>query len=278
MILEESYTLSNGVEIPRLGLGTWLVGDGDVAQAVEHALRIGYRLIDTAQAYDNESGVGDGIRSSGVKREEIFVTSKVAAEIKSYREAVASIDESLRKLGLDDIDLMLIHCPQPWDEFGGAERYFAGNLEVWRALEEAHEAGKLRAIGVSNFEQPDIDNILESCDVAPMVNQILAHIGRTPAELIEYSQARGMLVEAYSPLGHGNLLKNETVAALAERYGVSLPRLAIRYALQLGLLPIPKSADPEHIETNARVDFEISKEDMDFLRNLEIVRDPDDAD
>ena len=250
MILEESYTLSNGVEIPRLGLGTWLVGDGDVAQAVEHALRIGYRLIDTAQAYDNESGVGDGIRSSGVKREEIFVTSKVAAEIKSYREAVASIDESLRKLGLDDIDLMLIHCPQPWDEFGG----------------------------VSNFEQPDIDNILESCDVAPMVNQILAHIGRTPAELIEYSQARGMLVEAYSPLGHGNLLKNETVAALAERYGVSLPRLAIRYALQLGLLPIPKSADPEHIETNARVDFEISKEDMDFLRNLEIVRDPDDAD
>src|SRR3954462_5017490 len=188
MILEEKFTLSNGVEIPKLGLGTWFINDKDVVQAVIEATRIGYRHIDTAQAYGNESGVGEGVRTCGVKREEIFVTTKLAAEVKSYKEAVASIDGSLKKLGLNYIDLLIIHSPKPWAKFLQQEPFFEGNREVWRALEEAYQAGKLRAIGLSNFEKADIENILASCSVKPMVNQILVHISNTPKELIQYNQ------------------------------------------------------------------------------------------
>src|SRR3982750_1246228 len=202
MILEETYTLSNGVEIPKLGLGTWFINDKDVVQAVKEAARIGYRHIDTAQAYGNESGVGEGIKICGVKREEMFVTTKLAAEVKSYKEAVASIDSSLKRLGLDYIDLMIIHSPRPWAKFLTEEPYFEGNREAWRALEEAYKAGKLRSIGISNFKKTDIDNILDSCSVKPMVNQVLAHITNTPKALIEYCQQKGILVEAYSPFGH----------------------------------------------------------------------------
>src|SRR3954464_14899651 len=175
MILEEKYRLSNGVTIPKLGLGTWFINDKDVVQAVKDAARIGYRHIDTAQAYGNENGVGEGIRACGVNRDEMFVTTKLAAEVKSYKEAVASIDQSLKKLGLDYIDLMIIHSPKPWAKFKENEPYFEGNREAWRALEEAHKAGKLHAIGLSNFQKTDIDNIVGSCSVKPMVNQILAH-------------------------------------------------------------------------------------------------------
>ncbi len=273
MILEETYTLSNGLEIPKLGLGTWFISDQDVVQAVKDAARIGYRHIDTAQAYQNERGVGEGIRASGVNREDIFVTTKLAAEVKSYQEAVSSIDRSLQTMGFDYIDMMIIHSPQPWTEFGGEDRYFGGNREAWRALEEAYRAGKLRAIGLSNFEQADVENILESCSVRPMVNQILAHISNTPQELIQYTQGEGILVEAYSPIGHGELLKNEEVAKIAEEYGVTIPQLGIRYLLQLGLLPLPKTANPEHMRTNADVDFVISEADMDALKNVEQIED-----
>src|SRR5215467_3705974 len=163
MILQEKYTLSNGVEIPKLGLGTWFIKNKDVVQAVKDAAKIGYRHIDTAQAYQNESGVGDGIRACGVKREDMFVTTKLAAEIKSYHEAVASIDQSLKTLGLDYIDMMIIHSPKPWAKFSGNDHFFKGNREAWKALEEAYKSGKLRAIGLSNFEKEDIDNILASC-------------------------------------------------------------------------------------------------------------------
>ncbi|MBD3287413.1 aldo/keto reductase [candidate division KSB1 bacterium] len=277
MILEEKYTLSNGVEIPKLGLGTWFISDSDVAEAVKEAAKIGYRHVDTAQAYENERGVGAGIRACGVKRAEMFVTTKLAAEVKSYKEAAASIDKSLEIMGLDYLDLMIIHSPQPWGEFHGDDRYFEGNREAWRALEEAYKAGKLRAIGVSNFEKADIDNILESSSVKPMVNQILAHISNTPGDLIQYNKEKSILVEAHSPIGHGELLKNREVAAMAEKYEVSVPQLGIRYDLQLGLLPIPKTANPAHMRANADVDFVISEEDMDFLKNMEQIKDYGDA-
>jgi len=273
MILEEKYTLSNGVEIPKLGLGTWFISDTNVVQAVVDAAKIGYRHIDTAQAYQNERGVGEGIRASGVKREDMFVTTKLAAEVKSYDEAVASIERSLETLGLDYIDLMIIHSPKPWTAFHKDDPFYEGNRETWRALEEAYKAGKLRAIGVSNFEQADLENILTSCSVKPMVNQILAHISNTPKELIRYTQAQGILVEAHSPVAHGELLKNEEVAKIASNYGVSIPQLSIRYTLQLNLLPLPKTANPAHMKENADVDFVISDADMDILKNVEQIKD-----
>ncbi|MFL5765932.1 MAG: aldo/keto reductase [Bacteroidia bacterium] len=272
-ILNEKYTLHNGVEIPRLGLGTWFISNDAVAGAVQEAVKIGYRHIDTAQAYKNEAGVGEGIRNSGVSREEIFLTTKLAAEIKNYKEAASSIELSLKTLGLEYIDLMIIHSPKPWAEFKEKEPYFQGNREAWKALEEAYKAGKLKSIGLSNFEKADIDNILDSCTVKPMVNQILVHISNTPKQLIQYSQEREMLVEAYSPIGHGELLKNKDAAEIAKRYNVSVAQLGIRYCLELGLLPLPKTANPEHMKTNAEVDFVISKEDMESLLNMKRIKD-----
>ncbi|HAJ36956.1 MAG TPA: 2,5-diketo-D-gluconic acid reductase [Chloroflexi bacterium] len=271
MVLQEAYTLSNGVNIPKVGLGTWRIADADAVQVVKDAVGIGYRHIDTAQAYQNERGVGEGIRTCGVKREELFVTTKLAAEIKSYKEAVDAIDRSLKTLGLDYIDLMLIHSPKPWREFHKDEHYFEGNREAWRALEEAYGAGKLRAIGLSNFEHVDIDNILEACTVSPMVNQILAHIGNTPFELIQYSQEKGMVVEAYSPFGHGQFLKHppQQVVQIAQKYGVTVSQLAIRYLLQLDLLPLPRSQSPAHMQQNADVNFVIGDEDMTLLKGIE---------
>ena len=273
MILNENYVLSNGVEIPKMGLGTWMINNNDVKQAVAEAIKLGYRHIDTAQAYRNEAGVGEAVRASGVDRKELFITTKLGAGIKSYKKAVAAIDKSLKTMGLDYIDMMIIHSPQPWNKFREEDRYFEGNREAWRALEEAYNAGKLRAIGLSNFEQQDIDNILENSTVKPMVNQILAHISNTPLELIQYTQDKGILVEAYSPIAHGELLKNEAVINLAKKYNVSVAQLSIRYTLQLGLLPLPKTATPAHMQENAAVDFVISDEDMQFLKNIEQIKD-----
>jgi diketogulonate reductase-like aldo/keto reductase len=269
MILEEKFTLYNGVTIPKLGLGTWFISNENVVQAVKDAATIGYRHIDTAQAYQNESGVGEGIRTCGIIREDMFVTTKLAAEVKSYKEAVASINASLKALGLEYIDMMIIHSPKPWSKFKEADAYFEGNREAWRALEEAYKTGKLRSIGLSNFEKEDIDNILTSCSVKPMVNQILAHISNTPKELIQYNQDKDILVEAYSPFGHGELFKNLEVAAIAEKYKVSVSQLAIRYCLQLDLLPLPKTANAAHMKTNAEVDFVINDVDIEFLKNMQ---------
>ena len=273
MILNEKFTLSGGTEIPKLGLGTWMIPDGDAGDAVKAAVALGYRHIDTAQAYGNEAGVGQGIRSCGVRREELFVTSKVAAENKSYDSAAKSIDESLRKSGLEYLDLMIIHSPQPWAEFRGEHRYFEENREVWRALEDAYRSGKVRAIGVSNFLQDDLESLLAGCTVKPMINQILTHIANTPLALIEFCRENGILTEAYSPIAHGEALKNGVILKMAEKYGVSPAQLCIRYVLELGMVALPKTADPDHMKANAEVDFSISADDMELLKHCEKIRD-----
>lgn len=273
MILNETYTLSNSVKIPKLGLGTWMLTDSEAAQAVRDAAAMGYRHIDTAQAYGNEAGVGDGVRTCGVARDELFVTSKVAAENKSYDSAAQSIDETLRKIGLDYIDMMIIHSPQPWAEFRGEKRCFEENREVWRALEDAYKAGKVRAIGVSNFLEDDLENILNSCEIKPMVNQILAHISNTPLSLIDFCNKNGIQTEAYSPIAHGEALKNKAIADIAAKYSVTPAQLCVRYVLDLGMVALPKTANPEHIKANADVDFNISGEDLNTLKNFEKIKD-----
>lgn len=277
MVLQETYQLANGVQIPKLGLGTWRIDDDQVAQVVRDAVVLGYRHIDTAQGYGNERGVGEGIQTCGIPRDELFITTKLDASVKSYESAVIAIEQSLNNLGLAVIDLMIIHSPTPWTDFREGDHFFAENRAVWRALEEAYTNGKLRAIGVSNFEQVDLENLLAHGTVAPMVNQILTHISNTPFELISYCQSNGILVEAYSPVAHGELLKNQVIATMADTYGVTIPQLCIRYCLQLGTLPLPKTANPEHLRSNALVDFVIADSDMDVLNHIERIKNYGDA-
>ena len=273
MIFNETYTLSNGVHIPKLGLGTWMIDDTSVSEVVRQAVSIGYRHIDTAQAYQNEVGVGKGIQSCGVPRRDIFVTSKVAAEAKSYETAATSITTSLEKTGLDYIDMMLIHSPQPWAEWRGEKRYDAENRDVWRALEDAYTAGKLKAIGVSNFLVDDLESVLAGCEIKPMANQILTHVGNTPMDLIRFCQENGIVVEAYSPIAHGEALRNAQIAAMADKYRVSVAQLCIKYVLALGAVALPKTANPAHMKDNALLDFTLSEEDMERLKAFMPIKD-----
>lgn len=272
MILNETYTLANGMTIPKLGLGTWFIDDDKAAQAVREAVKLGYRLIDTAQAYGNERGVGEGVRTCGLPREQLFVASKVAAELKDYDSAAKSIDETLNKMGLDYLDQIIIHSPQPWTEFRVEKRYFEENRAVWRALEDAQAAGKVKVIGVSNFLRDDLENLLSDCRVRPMVNQILLHISNTDKDLVDYCKEQNIQVEAYSPIAHGEALKNPAIAAMAQKYGVTAAQLCIRYVIQLGTMALPKTADPAHMKDNAAVDFIISDADMDALVHMDRIQ------
>lgn len=273
-VLDEYFTLSNGVRLPKLSLGTWLMAPDEAEKAVKDAISLGYRGVDTAEAYGNEAGVGRAIKD----RDSIFITTKLKAEYKSYKDAQAAIDKSLIDLDLNYIDLMLIHSPQPWAEVNQSDnRYKEGNLEAWRALEDGIRAGKIRAIGVSNFLQEDLDNIIANSSIKPMVNQILAHISNTPFELIEYSKSKEMIVEAYSPIAHGMALRNETIKEMASKYAVSPSQLCLRYCLELGLAVLPKTSNMEHMKSNIELDFTISKEDMEKLKNIERIKDYGDA-
>ena len=187
---------------------------------------------------------------------------------------MTGINETLEKMGLDYLDMMIIHSPQPWVEVNQSDdRYVEGNREAWRALEDAYKAGKLKAIGVSNFKQEDIESLLETATVKPMVNQILLHISNTPIELVEYCQKNGVAVEAYSPIAHGEILNQPEIKAIADKYGVTVPQLCIRYTLQLGAISLPKTANPEHMKSNSEVNFEISAEDMEVLKKFKKIED-----
>ena len=275
MILDEFYKLNNGQRIPKIALGTWQTPNDIVATAVTAAIEAGYRHIDTAIAYENEAGVGAGLKaalkSTGIHRESVFITTKIPAEVKNYDDAVRCIQESMDRLDAYHIDMMLIHAPRPWNEMDSTlgNRYYKENLEVWKALEEAYEAGKIRAIGVSNFEISDLNNLLAGARVVPAVNQIRVHIGHVPKDLIDFCEQSGILVEAYSPNATGRLLKVPKICAIAEKYHVSVPQLASRFVLQLGLLPLPKSVHEERIRQNAQLDFEINSNDMAKLLKLD---------
>ena len=260
--------LYNGREIPDIGYGTWLIKNEDACKCCLMALESGYRHIDTAQAYGNEIGVGEALKATSLKRDEIYVTTKVQAEIKNYKDAKKSIDDSLKRLGLDYVDLILIHCPQPWALFRGKRRFFKENIEVWRALEEAYKEDKAKAIGVSNFLIDDLENIMNNCEIKPMANQILCHIGNTPMDVIKFCQENDIVVEAYSPIAHGRALKDKNIAKMAEKYGVSIAQLCIQYTLQLDTVSLPKASSKEHIEDNIKLNFKISEEDMIELIKL----------
>ena len=274
MIVDERYKLNNGQRIPKVALGTWQVSDDEAEAVVESSIAAGYRHIDTAIAYGNEAGVGRGIRAAmdslGLHRESIFVTSKIPAEVKTHEGTVACIQESMDRLDCFHVDMMLIHAPKPWAEMGKpGNNYYAENLEVWKALEDAYVAGKFRAIGVSNFDVDDLKNIMDECTVMPAVNQVRVHIGHVPYEVIEFCEQNGILVEAYSPNAHGNLANIPVICQMAAKYDVSVPQLASRFILQLGLLPLPKSTHGERILQNADLDFEIMPADMAELLEID---------
>lgn len=274
MILSENFQLNNEISIPKIAFGTWQISNDHVTAAVKAAISVGYRHIDTAAAYENECGVGKALRESGLCRKDLFITTKIPAEVKTYDEAKAVIAASLKNLGTSYIDLMLIHAPKPWEElFGSSEKnYYEENLAVWKALEEAVSAGQLRSIGVSNFEISDLQNIIDHAEIKPAVNQIRVHIGHTPAKVISYCKANSIAVMAFSPNATGKLLGHSVVTEIAEKYHVSVPQLSIRYDYQLGLIPMPRSTNPVHIAENKDINFVISDEDMKILSHVDEIQ------
>lgn len=265
--LNEVRTLSNGVNIPVLGFGTWQIPNEAAYDAVALALKNGYRHIDTAAAYGNEENVGRAIKDSGIPRKDIFITSKLQAQIKGYDEALKEFDKTITKLGVDYLDLYLIHAPWPWSEIG--KDCTQGNIDSWKAFEKLYKEGKIRSIGVSNFSPNHIQSLLDACELTPHVNQISYWIGHTQKETVRFCDAHNILIEAYSPLATGRLFKNEKVMALAEELQVSLPRLAIRYCVQKGTVPLPKTTHEGRMIENADVDFVIPAKIMAQLDALD---------
>ncbi|MGX7350874.1 oxidoreductase, aldo/keto reductase [Enterococcus canis] len=280
MTLTDTYTLANGVKIPVVGLGTWQTPDGSEAEeSVRAALKNGYRHIDTAAAYGNEASVGRAIKESGIPREEIFVTSKLWNTMHGYENTLEAFDETLTNLGMDYLDLYLIHWPNPikfrdnWEE---------ANAGSWKAMEELYEAGKIKAIGISNFREHHIDALLKTAKITPMVNQIRLTPGDPQTALVNYCRDHGMLLEAYSPLGTGKIFEVPEMKELAEKHHKTVAQIALRWSLQMGFLPLPKSVHENRIQENADIfDFELSGEDMALIAELKDVAgtasDPDTA-
>jgi diketogulonate reductase-like aldo/keto reductase len=272
-MFNEFYVLSDGRKIPKIGLGTWQMTDAEAEAATKEAIKIGYRNIDTASVYGNEGGVGRAIAACGVEREKLFITTKVRAEYKTAAQARECIEQSLRLLNTPFIDLLLIHAPMPWDEICGRapkpdHRYEKQNVEVWKVFEDYYFAGKVKSLGVSNFENADLQNIIDHAKVMPVVNQVRCYIGHTPRNGIDFDKSKGVLVQAYSPNATGRIFNNQAVKEMAAKYGVSIAQLAIRYDLQLGTQPLPKTTNPAHIAENAELDFTISPQDMAYLEGL----------
>ena len=261
-ILKKKVKLNNGVEIPEFGLGVFKVSDDEAGENVKNAIINGYRLIDTAQIYGNEEGTGRGIKAgleaAGLKREDIFITSKVWNNHISYDETIAAFYESLNKLGLDYLDLYLIHWP--------------GNHafeESWKALEFLYKEGKIRVIGVSNFNKSHLEELFSFSSVTPVLNQIEYHPKLTQGDLIDFCKKHDILVQAWSPLMQGQILTNETILKIAEIHNRNAAQIVLRWGLQNNILLVSKSVKTERIISNAELDdFSLTKEEMDIISNL----------
>lgn len=266
--MNKYFELSNGLSIPVIGFGTWQTPDGDTAiNAVKYAIDCGYRHIDAAAVYGNERSVGEGITRSGIAREEIFVTSKVWNTERGYDTTMKAFDKTLNDLQLDYLDLYLIHWPAVAGQF---ENWRQINAETWHAMETLYKEGKIRAIGVSNFLPHHLEALLDNATIKPMVNQIEFHPGFMQQECVDFCRAHEILVEAWSPLGTGRMLTNETLKNIAAKYEKSVAQLCVRWVLQHGILPLPKSVTPERIHENLDVfGFEISDEDMQVIDRME---------
>ncbi len=263
----EYYTLSNNMKIPVIGFGTWQTPNDDTGvNAVLAALKAGYRHIDTAQGYENEQAVGKAVKQSGIPREEIFITSKLTNSMHGYDNTMSSFDKTLHDLGTDYVDLFLIHWPNP---IKFRDSWQQTNAETWKAFEELYEAGKIRAIGVSNFRQHHIEELMKTAKISPMVNQIRLCPGDTQDELVAYCRERDILLEAYSPLGTGTIFSVPQMNAIAMDYGKSVAQICIRWSLQNGFLPLPKSVNEDRIKENLDVfGFELSDADMKTIAGL----------
>ena len=278
--LEDTYTLNNGVEIPIIRFGTWQTPDGDIAKhAVEVALNAGYRHIDTAAAYGNEKSVGQAIKNSGLNRHDLFITTKLWNADHGYQSTKAAIDRSLQNLKVDYLDLYLIHWPNP---VAMRDHWAEANAESWRAMEEAVQDGKIRSIGVSNFRKRHLDELLKTAEIKPAVNQIMLNPSDLQPDVVKVNNELGLLSEAYSPLGTGGLLGNETVKEIASEVGKSPAQVLIRWSLEHGFLPLPKSVHDKYIQANVEVfDFNLNSEQMNRLDNLHgvsgLATDPDTA-
>ena len=261
----EKFTLSNGVEIPAVGYGTYLTSEKDDG-TVAAALAAGYRHFDTASFYGTEQALGDALKAAGVPREELFLTSKLWKDEMGYENALAAFERSLQKLGTDYLDLYLIHWPRT-DDLTAEWRQL--DRDTWRALEELYRAGRVRAMGVSNFLPHHLRNLMETAEIAPMVNQIEFHPGYPQTWNVEFCKAHGILPEAWSPLGRTRVLQDERLAGIAAKYGKTVAQLCVRFALQCGVVPLPKSSSPARMQANLDVfDFVISDEDMDRILTL----------
>lgn len=270
-ILDATVPLATGATIPALGFGTWQIPGGAPAyDATAAALRAGYRHIDSARAYDNEASVGRAVRDSGLPRGEVFVTSKLPAEIKDHHRVMASFEQTMQQFALDYVDLYLIHAPWPWSEIG--KDCSAQNKQVWTQMEAIHASGRAPAIGVSNFNVADLQAIVDGCTVVPMVNQIRWFVGHTQPDVVAFCKQHDIVVEAYSPLATGKILDDPRLAAVAARYGKSVAQVCIRYAIQHGLVALPKSTHLARIVENGEVDFVIGDEDMGLLDSFESTR------
>lgn len=261
--ITETFTLNNGLKMPKVGFGTWQTKPGqETYDAVSNALKAGYRFIDTAKAYRNEKSVGEALHDSIVPREDIFVQTKLPAESKSYDAAMADFNSSLTALNLDYVDSYIIHAPWPWAQMG--TNHDAENRDVWRAMQDIYKSGRAKSVGVSNFNSADLENLLtwDGLTVKPAVDQIQYYVGHTQETIVQTAEANQIVVQAYSPLATGGLLSNASLKALADKYQVSLPQLALRFIIQNGVAPLPKARAMAHVEANAQLDFEIDDQDM----------------